>query len=113
MNPKLTSQDVLQIKAYIKFAGDKKQRAYADFLTTLKVLEANLSPEALHWISNVSSATLDKELSMWHEEYRIERTKQGYRARRFIKNRGEYAKAITAAGLDSQQIKRFQTFFRR
>ncbi len=96
--------DIRALKGFVASADRSTRGAEAAYVRDLSAREADLRPAALHAWRHRPSGDLSAELRRWHPRYRIERTRSGYRAFRWVARRGRYASRPTVAGLDAAGI---------
>ena len=103
----LTPDDVKDLREIIRFADRNQTERDEAFLRELRGKEGRLSPAAFEAWTTAPSAALRAELRRWLPEYKIERTRAGYRVFRFVKRRRVYASRPVAAGMTRQEAEEY------
>lgn len=106
---KLTEADVKTIRSIHTLRRNARDKAY---WAELHRLEASLSPDGHTIYSTWPSERLNRELARWRDLYWIEKTRQGYRVRPFLRTAKRYAKTPFKARLAASELAPYRGLIR-
>lgn len=104
----LTEKDVTDLIALRAWTHGKTYEDLSCCLAELREKEDALSDDALHAWKFWPSRKLAEELNRWRPKFLVRRSSIGYRAYRWIANKGMYAKKACATQLTATEAEVFR-----